>query len=88
MSKPGLEPTTRPQRAGLQNVAAEKLFAVIILKLTLPQRFDLACHLLCLWLVGLPTRRNRMGLMPWEYIWCPLQELNPHTLITKQDLYH
>ena len=33
MSKPGLEPTTHPQRVGLQKVAAEKLFAVIILKL-------------------------------------------------------
>ena len=36
VSKPGLEPTTRPQRAGLQNMAAEKLFAVIILKTNTP----------------------------------------------------
>lgn len=33
MSKPGLEPTTRPQAGRPAKVAAEKLFAVIILKL-------------------------------------------------------
>ena len=40
MSKPGLEPTTHPQRAGLQKVAAEKLFAVIIPKLVAVEVFE------------------------------------------------
>ena len=76
VSKPGVEPT----RSVPNGLACKKWLQKFVCcnhpKTNIPQQFYTLCHLVCLWLVGLPNCCDRMGLMPWEYM-VPLTGFEP-----------